>query len=1004
MGVINSFSNTVKERWLKVICICLFLLPGAADAADDIAESLGLPESRHLAAALADPESRMDTLLTLVAVQRLMDYGRYARPHEVSEYANRFTEERTWLDRLSSHYDIVPVRSSLFDPAAWLLLLELDQHDLSPGPAVSPFGPGTRALMQLLFDRTGEIPASTVLPEILSRMEAGSTSLWNGVLRSADGNVALARTLQQLNEEWFDIWMAAEPPAPGSAETDVTVVDSGLVLLDDIAITVQNPGPPDPLDLKRLRFSLLNAMPGLGWQEAIDAGYLLTLANAVDGLYRKQYLAFTESLLWVAAGLLASELPQIETPAEESAESPFRPLPEIVLDRLPGEPEEVLPPEPYDSPIPSALVDLLPALSSSFATGFEGIDPRLNTALASAYDVVEYIHSGQGDPDQLNSLRMGIADSVAQIVLLIPDMDYYFSQPVRRGIAEEINICISSAASRDEVGRPTLRRGQFDRCFNSLAGMASTLLNSSELAGDPDGPFGMEQLRRELMLMPWQRINYVLGYLLETYPTGCEAPEEELPNPLEWSSLVTVLTWFARQSPVYFQASENEALVAGLRQQGQDMLNALVRQVDCIAGAGSGINDPVVRGLADYQEALESLVSGVRETELEFREERLKPGADIVLDGDAAQLTAYRTEGLSIGPCDDRYICEMAAELESTRELVSLFPNAYLVADQAGMGAVDICYDNVQWIERRSEPVREDDPHVANYFGRFSFDLFGTFTEGEEAEPVFGFNFVGPEEYHYLFGAAGDEVLNDRCPSEWIGTRIMTPLGGDRPIRVVPDRLTYLTAARTVPSQLMGNNWDRNGKWRDAFISGQGVKSLELEVDNTIEERVSQYLQGLSKAGQNAVYNELLRPPPRTWRGESESLYGQLRDLSTHKDLVQTHINLFYPLFMVDSDGIRGSLEGSEALLDVAMVRRFRRENIAVSSINRSGNERLEKMHSHWSHQPETVRRTGSVATSLVHAITRLDSLYRDFFQPPPPPPPVPVREEDLLSFDELGG
>jgi hypothetical protein len=1004
MGVINCVSNSVKGRWLKAICLCLFLLPCAAQAADNMAESLGLPESRHLAAALADPESRMDTLLTLVAVQRLTDYGRYARPHEVAEYTDRFTRERAWLDRLSAHYGVVPVRSSLFDPAAWLLLLELDQHDLSPGPAVSPFGPGTRALMQQLFDRAGELPAATVLPEILSRMESGSTSLWNGVLQSAAANVAMARILQQLNEEWFGAWMAAEPPAPGSGEPGTSVIDNGLVLLEDIAATVQNPGPPDPLDLKRLRYSLLTAMPELGWQEALDAGYLLTLANAVDGLYRKHYLAFTESLLWVAAGLLASELPEIEAPPEEVVESPFRPLPEIVLERLPGEPEEIPPTEPYQSPIPSALVDLLPALSNAFARDFEGVDPRLNTAQASAFDVVEYIHSGQGDPDQLNSLRMGIADSVAQFVLLIPDMDYYFSQPVRRGIAEEINICISSAASRDESGRSTLRRDQFDRCLNNLAGMASTLVNSSELAGDPDGPFGMEQLRRELKLMPWQRINFVLGYLLETYPTGCEAPDEELPNPLEWSSLVTVLTWFARQSPVFFQASENEALVAGLRQQGRAMLNSLVRQVDCISGAGPGINDPVVRGLTDYQEALDSLVSGVREAELAFREERLRPGADIVLDGDARQRTAYRTEGLSIGPCDERYICEMASELEAPRELVNLFPNAYLVADQAGMGSVGICYDNVQWVERRSEPVREDDPHVANYFGRFSFDLFGTFTEGEEAEHVFGFNFVSPDEYHYLFGAAGDEVLNDRCPTEWVGTRIMTPLGGDRPIRVVPDRLTYLTAARTLPSQLMGNNWDRNQLWRDAFISGQGVKSHELEADSAIEERVSQYLQGLSRAGQNAVYSELLNPPPRTWRGESDSLYGQLRDLSTHKALVQTHINLFYPLFMIDSDGIRGSLEGSEALLDDRMIRRFRRESIAVSSINATGNARLEKMHMHWNSQPETARRTGSVATSLVHAITRLDSLYRDFFEPPPPTPPAPVREEDVLSFDELGG
>ena len=999
MGVTNSVSNSLAGRWFKATCLGLLLLPGLA-----VADPLELPESRHLAAALSDPDSRVDTLLTLIAVQRLVDYGRYARPHQVAEYAERFRDERAWLDRLVGHYDSVPVRSSLFDPAAWLLLLELDQHDLSPGPAVSPFGPGSQALMAQLFDREGERPATTVLPEILSRMEAGSTSLWNGVLESAAGNVALARILQALNEEWFDIWVAAEPPAPGATLDEASVVDNGLMLLEDLAATVQNPGPPDPLDLKRLRFSLLTAMPELGWQEAIDATYLLKLANAVDGLYRKQYLAFTESLLWVAAGLLASELPDTELPAEEPSVSPFPPAPEIVLETLPGEPEAVPPPEPYDSPVPSALTNLLPALSNAFASGFDEIDPRLNTGLASVYEVVEYIHSGQGDPDQLNSLRMGIADSVAQFVLLIPDMDYYFSQPVRRSIAEEINICISIAASRDEFGRSTLGRDQFDRCLNSLGGMAETLVNSSELAGDSGGPFGMEQLRRELMLMPWQRINFVLGYLLETFPTGCEALTEELPNPLEWSSLVTVLTWFARQSPVLFQASENKDLVVRLRQQGRDMLDALVQQVDCISGAGSGINDPVVRGLGDYQEALETLVSGVRETELAFREERLKPGADIALDGDSRQRTAYRTEDLSIGPCDERYICEMASELVATRDMVGLFPDPYLVADQAGMGTVNICYDNVQWIERRSEPVRDDDPHVANYYGRFSFDLFGTFTEGDEKETVFGFNLVSPDEYHYLFGAASEEVLNDRCPTEWVGTRITTRLGGDRPIRVVPDRLTYLAAARTLPSALMAKNWDRNQQWRDAFITGQGVKPHDLEVDPSIDERVNRYLQGLYQAQQTTVYNALLHPPPRSWRGENESLYGQLRDLSTHKSLVRTHVNLFYPLFMVDSDGLRASLEGSDALLDNDMMRRFRREKVAVSSINSAGQVRLEKMHERWNSQPEAVRRTGSVATSLVHAIIRLDALYRDFFEPPPPPPPLPVREDDLLNFDGLSG
>ena len=144
--------------------------------------------------------------------------------------------------------------------------------------------------------------------------------------------------------------------------------------------------------------------------------------------------------------------------------------------------------------------------------------------------------------------------------------------------------------------------------------------------------------------------------------------------------------------------------------------------------------------------------------------------------------------------------------------------------------------------------------------------------------------------------------------------------------------------------------------------------------------------------------------PPRSWRGNRDSLYGTLGELSARKDLLRANINLFYPLSMADSDDIRGLLEGHGALLGDDVLRRFRRENVPVSSINTTGQARLESMLAHWQREPETVRRSGSAATGLVHAIIRLDALYRDFFAPPPPAPPVPVRPADVIGFEELDG
>ena len=109
-----------------------------------------------------------------------------------------------------------------------------------------------------------------------------------------------------------------------------------------------------------------------------------------------------------------------------------------------------------------------------------------------------------------------------------------------------------------------------------------------------------------------------------------------------------------------------------------------------------------------------------------------------------------------------------------------------------------------------------------------------------DVHDVFGYTFVSPDEYHYLFGAATDEVLDDSCPTEWIGTRVTTGLGGDRRIRVVPDRLTYLTAARSLPSRIITGNWARGQHWRAAFETGIGVTAHAHGGDSGLVERLGQ--------------------------------------------------------------------------------------------------------------------------------------------------------------------
>ena len=59
-------------------------------------------------------------------------------------------------------------------------------------------------------------------------------------------------------------------------------------------------------------------------------------------------------------------------------------------------------------------------------------------AMATAFDTAQYFHAGQADPERLRILLSATADNVAQWVLLVPDMSYYFDQPVRRPVGGAI--------------------------------------------------------------------------------------------------------------------------------------------------------------------------------------------------------------------------------------------------------------------------------------------------------------------------------------------------------------------------------------------------------------------------------------------------------------------------------------------------------------------------------------------------------------------------------------
>lgn len=911
-----------------------------------------VPGVQEMARAIADTQTRQQALFSVIAAARFLQSPAFG---ESALQPGSVAENVEWLNKLSTAYAVDAVQTPVLDPAAWFIRLELEQRHLELTSLLKDSGPGLDAYLQFVFNRTDQQLAGTLLAEIQWQVEPWSTVIWAGVLEQMKTNEALSAAI---TSGLSGLASADSPPlVTARAVKPGALFGVAAESLEAIAGVVTSTGPPDRVRLQQLQTLLLSSMPQLDLDQRAQAEGFYRLARLIDLLHEHRYSEFAQGLLAIVSAQL-----------EQAGEADGGP-----------------------SPVSTWLADYLPGISTALARNFSQVDPRLNSALAAAFDVARDLSRPQEGGQEKTALRRQIADAVAQLTMLTTDLGQYFSLPVRDSIAGGMDACLGLMASSGTDGRPSMTRELFDDCQRSIVELADNETRVAALSGDMGGPFGAAELNRELSITSGQRINYGIGYLHARYQAGCARPARPLPNPVEWAALANLLTWFAQQSPVYFQTPESEARLQKMRATGQELVNSIAQQVDCIAGAGETVNDPVIRSLREYREVLASLAGSINDAKLAFRKTSLAPGADIALQLDATQSTGYRPASLMIGPCDTANVCEMTSQLSSTRALLGLFPDEFLIADQTGLGKVQICYDSIEWVQRRKELVRPDDTNVANYFGRLAFNLKGRYLEGDSASDVFDFRFTSPNEHHYLFAAATEEVLNDSCPVEWIGQRIVTSLG-DNHSRLVPNRLTYLAAPRTLASGLVAANWERGAEWRDWFITGIGVERLDLPAPDSILSKVNARLQELNRTEQLTLYREILTPAGFGDRQKQNPLFTSASQLTLIKSLIRQQLTLFYPQLLLQSDPLRTAVVGQGGLIDTGVLARFSVETVPISVINDIAFERLKSLQVEWARQPEAIRRTGSIPGSVARAMLRLNALYANFFALPPiPAAPLPV-------------
>lgn len=908
-----------------------------------------LPESSQMLASLTRPEERSKILLDLAVAQNVVEHAR-RDPAATSEVlAKQFRQDRGWLARLISRYGWVQPHSGILDPAAWSLLGELRDQNLPVMALVRPDSMPLEALSYQVFQRSNERLSSANLPILLWRIEQDAIPIWDAFLFLVNTEGDAAVQWQSVESEWFSDGSVLPGFEQGNDRTKGSPqpVLKPLQVLSRLASSSVVSGPPDSRSLQELRKFLLTELAvgnSAGTRQKVD---ILHMASIIDGLQDSRYFEFVRGLLAITSGLLGETAPATK--------------------------EQVL---------VNWLVDELPPISVQYSVVFAQVDPRLNVAMTGIYKVLKSI-ANPADAAPNFAPRKVLANAVAQLALMIPDMGFYFNTPVRLRIADKITACTKQAADRNTQDFASMTRTQFNNCMDGFLLLAETQIHSAELAGSVAGPFRTDSMLRESNLTPDQRINYHIGYLHSQYVNSCTLPDKAMANPLEWSVLSNTMVWFAEYFPEFFNTPENESRLARMRTIGEQLSIELARQASCFSGDSR--SDPVNRIMVEYETALRQLDVGIATAETDFRSQNLSAGADVELGKSATQQTNYRPEDLVISACRQANICEMSGNLSATRALIGLFPDEYLLAEQTGLGEIQICYRNVEWIDRRSELVRPDDENVANYYGHLAFDLVGRYTEDGNSQDLFGFRFTSPQEQHYLFAQASDEVLLDSCPTEWVGTRIVTPLHEDRG-GIVPDRLTYLAASRVLPSRLLQANWDRGAEWRDWFVTGIGVTPLDMPPARDIKTPLEQHLQALYQREQAEIYQRILLPNARNAAGDDVSLYTEMSQVSLDKTLMRIHMMLFYPQLLTDSDEIRQAVAGDAGLLDRRTLRRFKEDNVAFTSVSELSRQRLARLRKAWEAQPQPLRQDGTMPVSLIYAMTRINNTYRQFFTQAPAP------------------
>ncbi|MDJ1139834.1 hypothetical protein [Marinicella marina] len=535
------------------------------------------------------------------------------------------------------------------------------------------------------------------------------------------------------------------------------------------------------------------------------------------------------------------------------------------------------------------------------------INPDLFTLLNQVFIALPNKFKNPDHSDQ------GLNNAIFSFITGIQNPNTYFAHPLRQDIQENLEVCLNlSAQQRPEPPLP-IADSQFESCLDEFINWGSNLSKSADFAGNLIKLDNPASINRAVELPAVQIINNLAIHAAGD--VSCKQQTKNRSNWVEWSMAAATLAWFNDRWPALMATQQTNQILEPMLRAGENIFDYSA----CIAD-NAPLQTQFEVVLNKWQRLKQEIITHVNQ----FMIERLTPNSDVDLFKSIDQVTQYVPEDLTIGPCDVAQSCGAFVTLEPSIELLNLFPNHLKLAEQFGLGKLAICYEEVQWVNRETAPTHLDNNKIANFSGQLALQLTGKYQEKD----VFTKQFVSEQSHIYLFGENNTEVLDTACPLKLIGKQINTTL--DRgTFGLLPNRLTFLTAAKVDVNAVIDNNWQ---SWLNSLQNSQDnfVYFDEMnEVRSTLNDAFLQQANDL----QQEIYRKLIAN--NISRSNDSALSRATFDFITHRKLLERMATGLYPHLLAADAKLHAAINGQERLVDMQFFRSaFQTQKNLVDMLN----------------------------------------------------------------------